>query len=517
MLTNTAVAEKQDVLDANRAELVIEFIEAYLRVPEGKFVGKRIVLREWQKDFVRAVYEPGVQQVIFTMARKNAKTTLIAMLIAAHLVGPVAVPNSSIYSAAQSRDQAAVVFNLLRKMILQDDDLTQLTRITESGKIIKCPDMGIEYKALSAEAKNIHGLSPIFVVHDELGQVTGPTDPVYEALETAMGAQEHPLSVIISTQARRNDDLLSQLIDDALKAEDPTTRIIMYATDVTDDPWDEKTWHKANPALGDFRSIEDVRRLAMRAKRMPAQENSFRNLILNQRVAAHSVLFSPSVWNAGGRPVNDKLFYEQPVYGGLDLSSRQDLTCLALTARDPETDEIHIRLDTWTPAATLDDRAAGDRQPYRVWVDQGYLTETGGKSIKYDDIAEHIAYLNKTMNLVYVNFDRWRIDVMKDALTRVAGGSAVDLRQFGQGYQSMSPAIDELESLGLREKLVHGNNPVLTMCAANAVVISDPSGNRKFDKSKSTARIDGLVALVMSVAGHISEKEAPFDIDAMIG
>jgi phage terminase large subunit-like protein len=511
MLDSTPVAP-------SRADLVIAFIEEYLFIPEGKDVGKPVRLRPWQKDIIRQIYEDGVTLVIISMARKNAKTALIAMLLAAHICGPVAVPNSQLYSAAQSRDQASVVFNLLRRMILFSPQLNDLCRIVVSTKQVICERMGTEYRALSADATTAHGLSPVFVVHDELGQVVGPTSLLYEALETAMGAQVNPLSLVISTQARTNEDLLSVLIDDAVKGVDPSVRLVLYSSDpVDDDPWSEETWRKANPALGDFRSLDDVRRLSARAKRMPSQEPGFRNLILNQRVAAHSLLFSPSVWGQGSRPIDNNLFMTEPVYGGLDLSSRQDLTCLCLCAIDPMNGEHHFRLYTWTPGMTLRDREATDRQPYSLWVKQGHMTVTAGNSIDYDDVAEFTASLTQIMDLRVINFDRWRIDVMKKALERVPHGSDVYMEPFGQGYASMSPAIDSLETLGLNGKLVHGDNPVLTMCMSNAVVVGDPSGNRKFDKSKSTSRIDGVVAMVMALAAAQVDVSDSFDVSALIG
>src|SRR5690606_12510512 len=167
------------------------------------------------------------------------------------------------------------------------------------------------YRALSAEASTAYGLSPVFIVHDELGQVKGPRSELYEALETATAAQESPLSIIISTQAPTDADLLSVLIDDALQGHDPRVVLSLYTAPVTDDPFDEETIRKANPAFGDFQNAEEVMAMAADAKRMPSREAEYRNLILNQRVEAHNPFVSRAVWEQCGGPVAE---FTGPVY-----------------------------------------------------------------------------------------------------------------------------------------------------------------------------------------------------------
>jgi phage terminase large subunit-like protein len=204
---------------------VVEFIETVCFIPEGKFVGRPLKLEEWQKDILQAIYDNphGTRRAIISMGRKNAKSTLSACLLLAHLCGPPArnKPNSQLFSAAQSRDQAAIIFSLASKMVRINPLLASAVRIHESARMLSCDELGTRYRALSAETNTAFGLSPAFIIHDELGRVRGPRSPLYEALETAVGAQEAPLSLIISTQAATDGDLLSILIDDALKGHDP--------------------------------------------------------------------------------------------------------------------------------------------------------------------------------------------------------------------------------------------------------------------------------------------------------
>ena len=200
-------------------------------------VGHRVVLRDWQKDIIRKIYDTPTRRAIITMGRKNGKTSMIAMLLLVHLVGPAAKNNAQIYSAAQSRDQASIVFSLAAKMVRMSPDLSQHVVIRDTIKELLCTLNGVRYRALSAEATTAYGLSPVLAIHDELGQVVGPQSPLYDALETAMGAHEEPLSIIIRTQAPTDADLLSTLIDDAQTSGDPETKLVVYAADMEDDPY----------------------------------------------------------------------------------------------------------------------------------------------------------------------------------------------------------------------------------------------------------------------------------------
>ena len=205
----------------SRGERNIAWIEAHCVVPEGRFVGQPLVLTVQQRQWVRSIYDTPTRRFILSMARKQGKTCFAACLLLLHLVGPEARPNSQLYSAAQSRDQAGLLFALATKMVRLSPDLRQYVSVRDTAKQLYCAELGTLYRALSADASTAYGLSPVFVVHDELGQVRGPGSELYEALETASGTQEEPLSVIISTQAPTDADLLSLLIDDASRETDP--------------------------------------------------------------------------------------------------------------------------------------------------------------------------------------------------------------------------------------------------------------------------------------------------------
>src|SRR5215472_17252597 len=290
--------------DAVCAADIIEFIETVCFIPEGRLVGKKLKLFDWQKDLIRLIYDNphGTRRAIVSMGRKNAKTTLAACLLLAHLCGPPAKskPNSQSFSAAQSRDQAGIIFSLAAKMVRINPALARIVTIQEPAKSLVCTELGTRYRALSADSTTAHGLSPNFIVHDELGQVRGPRSALYEVLESGVGAQENPLSIVISTQAPTDGDLLSVLIDDAQAGHDPHTVVKLYTAPADLDPFAEATIRLANPAFGTFLHAREVLAMAADAKRMPAREAEYRNLILNQRVEPTNMFVSPAVWKACG-------------------------------------------------------------------------------------------------------------------------------------------------------------------------------------------------------------------------
>jgi phage terminase large subunit-like protein len=479
-------------------------------------VGKPVVLREWQREALRAIYDnpAGTRRAIFSFGRKNGKTALSAFLLLLHLCGPEARANSQMYSAAQSRDQAGLLFDLAAKCVRLSPELHDAIRIRDTAKEILYPRLGSFYKALSAEATTAFGLNPRLVIHDELGQVRGPRSTLYEALETATGAQDEPLSIIISTQAPTDADLLSVLIDDALAGHDPRVVVKLYTADEKLDPFGEEAIRAANPAFGDFLNATEVLAMAEDARRMPSREAEFRNLVLNQRVEANNPFVSVSVWaSCGGEvlPIDGV-----PVYGGLDLSAVSDLTALVLIGQVEGVWQVHPTF--WLPGDGLATKARADRVPYDQWHREGWLEAAPGSSVEYEYVADCLRDAFQRYDIRKLAFDRWGWRHLRPWLVK-AGFSDNDLDtkfvEFGQGMQSMSPALRELESDLLNGKLAHGNHPVLTSCAANARVQTDPAGNRKLDKARSAGRIDGMVALTMA-RGASANAEEPLDIMAMV-
>lgn len=487
-----------------RGEKVCRFIETQLVIPEGEKVGKPVVLEEEQVIFFLAIYDnPHITDTaIKSVARKNGKTGEAAMLVLVHTVGPEAVQNSRIVSGAMSRDQAAEVYNYASKMALLSPSVKNRVKIIPSSKKIIGTLMNVEYQATSADAKTAHGKSPIVAILDEVGQVSGPQSDFIDAITTAQGAWNNPLLIYISTQSATDADFFSVQIDDAILNQPPKTVCHVFAAPEDCDLMDEEAWRMANPALGKYRSYEDMRKQAEKAQRMPSFENTFKNLNLNQRISINSPFVSKSVWQSNGtKPASLK---GKKVYGGLDLSAVSDLTGLVL-----ESDEGDVEVFAWLPKEGIIEKSKEDRVPYDVWAREGLLELTPGKSIRYEWVAKKLRYVFEKYDVQQINFDRYAMKFLRPWLEQ-EGFTEKQMAKFvemGQGFISMSPALRALEAALLNAELKHGDHPVLTMCMGNCVVESDAAGNRKFTKKKSTGRIDLAVCLAMAEDARSAHKE----------
>src|SRR5262249_39222285 len=497
---------------------IVDWIERKCFVPEGRLIGKKFKLQPWQVDALELIYDnpAGTRLAILSFGRKNGKTALAALLLLVHLCGPKYRPNSQLFSTAQSREQASLIFQTAAKIVRMSPELRDSIVIREAAKELLCPDLGTKYRALAAEATTAYGLSPVFHVADELGQVKGPRSSLYEALETATGAQENPLTIVISTQAPTDGDLLSILIDDALAGHDPRVVAKLYSAPKELDPFNINTIELANPALGTFLNPDEVVAMAQAAKRMPSREAEFRNLILNQRVQIDSPFVQPEIWMANGALPGSPEGVE--LYGGLDLSQTADLTALVLIGKR-EDNKWGVHPWFWLPEGHITEKSVADRVPYDQWAREGWLSLTPGNTVKFEWVANFLRDLFADYTIKKIAFYRWQFEHLKSWLLRAGFGEnfiADHFVEFGQGFESMSPAMRALEEILQDKNLAHGNNPILSMCVANTVIRLDDAGNRKPSKRKSVGRIDGLVALAMAcgVAPMMTPK---IDIEALIG
>lgn len=487
-----------------RAERVVAFLET-LEVTAGRLAGTPFRVRDWQRAIIAAIYREDddgrrpVRTAVLTFGRKNGKTGLAAGLALCHLSGPEAERRGEVYSAANDKEQAGKTFAEMVAMIEVHPILSERINVKRFGKELEDMTTGSVFKALSADVAGKHGLSPSCVIYDELGQASNRE--LYDTLDTAMGARDNPLLMVISTQAATDIAPLSQIVDYGRRVndgvvDDPSFYLAEYSAPMEADPWDEQTWSLANPALGDFLSLEEVRRQAEQARRMPAKEPAFRNLILNQRVASERTFLGVGEWMACNAPVNIRRLKGRKCFAGLDLSAVRDLTALVLVFPDDD-GVFEVVPFFWLPNDGLRDREEEDRVPYWAWREGGFLLTTPGGVIDPAFIAAHVARMGELYDLRMIGFDRWRIEDFQRALADT--GADIPMHPVGQGFKDMGPAVDLLERLVAERRLNHGGHPVLTWNAANSVATPDPAGNRKLDKMRSRGRIDGMVALAMAL------------------
>ena len=501
-----------EVEGLTRPERVIAFCEDF-KITSGKFAGKMVRLRDWQRKDIQAIYTEApngdrpIRTAVLSVARKNGKTQLAALLALCHLSGPESESRGEVFSCANDRFQAGKIFQEMVALIQGHAELDARLNIVRFKKEIEDFKNGSLYAALSSDAATKHGLSPSFVIYDELGQAK--KRDLFEAMDTAMGARDNPLMLVISTQAADDHAPMSVLIDYGLQVingdvDDPSFYLSFYTAPDDVDPWSREAWEAANPALGDFRSLSDVERQAQQAEKMPSRESAFRNLILNQRVSAHTRFIRKAEWDACNAPVDVSLFKGRVCYAALDLSATRDLTALTLLFPDDK-GMVDVFPVFFMPEHNLVERSHEDRVPYDVWAKQGFITTIEGSAIDPSVVALTIADFAAQFDIKSLAYDRWRIKDLQRELEAI--GCTLETTPHGQGFKDMSPAVDILERHIANGLIRHGGDPVLNMCAANAVVTLDAAGNRKLDKAKATGRIDGLVALAMGLSLHARYEE----------
>ena len=502
-----------------RAERMMAFIERECKVPEGKLTGSPMVLLPFQRAFVRAIYDNPAEtaRAILSVARKQGKTGLVAPLLLGHIIGPEAKKNSQTVSGAMTKEQAGLLFVALYKIATQNPEMMKRLKATMPSKQALGIATGVTYKALAREGSSAQGLSPVVAVLDETGQVIGPSDSFVDAVVTAQGAHESPLLFVISTQSASDSDLLSVMIDDAERSGDAETVAHVYTSTPDCELMDKMEWYQSNPALGVFRSESDLRRQMERAQRLPSAEPSARNLLLNQRVSLLTLAVAPAVWKKNADPVIEELFRQgHPVHLGLDLSQRNDLTACVAAVKDPQTEKVHVLPFCFTPMEGLKDRAHTDRTPYDVWVKDEKLTALPGSHMDYDMLAVALKNATAGMNIASVQFDRWRVNDFKPRAEAAGFATEANWIPVGQGFKDFGLRVDGLDSLLLQGKVCHGKHPLLNLGAANAIVVTDPTGSKKYDKSKSSQKIDPLVAMAMAVYPLSDGNVEAVNVDTMI-
>jgi len=472
---------------------------------KGPFAGQTFNLRPWQVRIVRSIFKKrrdGLRQYrscLLMLPRKQGKTELAAAIAVYGLLAD-GESGGEVYSAAADRDQASLVFGVAAQMIRNDPALNEACYIVESKKRIVHRKTGSIYRAISAEAHSKHGFNASMVVYDELH--AAPSRELYDVLSTSMGARKQPLFLAISTAGYDRHSILWEVYQHAKQvaehpALDPTFLPIIYEAPPDADWTSPRVWRKANPALGDFRSLEELQILAARAQQIPAQENTFKRLYLNQWTEQASRWLSVATWDACRAEPPEPLAGRR-CFVGMDLSTTTDLTALVAVFPD-ESGGYDVIARFFVPAERIRERSRRDHVPYEEWVKQGHLEATtgwGGTSVDYEAIRRQLAAWREVYNLELIAFDTWNATELVSKLEKIDGFALVPVRQ---GFASLSAPTKSLEPSILSKRLRHDGNPIMRWCVANTAVETDAAGNLKPSKERSHERIDGVVALIMAV------------------
>ena len=491
--------------DEDRADYAVSFIEC-LSHTKGTWAGKPFTLLDWQEQIVRDLFgiiKPNGYRQFNTayveIPKKNGKSELAAAIALLLCCGD-GEQRAEIYGCAADRGQATIVFDVAADMVRMCPALNRRCKILASQKRIIYLPTNSFYQVLSAEAYSKHGFNIHGVVFDELH--TQPNRKLFDVMTKGSGdARMQPLYFLITTAGTDTNSICYETHQKAVdilegRKIDTTFYPVIYGAGADEDWTDPKVWKNSNPSLGETIGIDKVEAACESAKQNPAEENSFRQLRLNQWVKQTVRWMPMEKWDACSFPVSERELEGRVCYGGLDLSSTTDLTSFVLVF-PPEDYEgkYEILPYYWVPEETLDLRVRRDHVPYDVWEKQGYIRTTEGNVVHYGFIEKFIEELGTRFNIREIAFDRWGATQMVQNLEDM-GFTVVP---FGQGFGSMSSPTKELFKLTLERRLAHGGHPVLRWNIDNVTIRTDPAGNIKMDKAKSTEKIDGAIATVMAL------------------
>lgn len=493
------------MFDEAKARLTVEFINC-LKHTKGRWRGQPFELLPWQERIIRDVFGTvkanGFRQyntAYVEIPKKNGKSELAAG-VALYMTCGDGEWGAEVYGCASDRQQASIVFDVAVDMVDQCPALKKRIKPVMSVKRLVFKPTNSFYQVLSAEAYTKHGLNVHAVIFDELH--SQPNRELFDVMTKGSGdARTQPLYFLITTAGTDRHSVCfeqHQKADDILQGRkiDNTFYPVIYGAGDDDDWASERVWFQANPSLGHTIDIEKVRNAYLSARDNPAEENIFRQLRLNQWVKQSTRWMQMEKWDGSAFSVDEEDLVGRDCYGGLDLSSSVDITAFVLVFPPRDDTENYVLLPYfWIPEENLIKRVRRDHVPYDIWAKQGFLMTTEGNVIHYGFIENFIDGLGKKFHIKEIAFDRWGAVQMVQNLE----GLGFTVVPFGQGFKDMSPPSKELMKLTLEKKLAHGGQPVLRWMMDNIFVRTDPAGNIKPDKEKSTEKIDGAVAAIMAL------------------
>ena len=496
---------KDSHYDKEAADYAVMFIESLCHT-KGTWAGKPFELIDWQEQIIRDIFgtlKPNGYRQFNTayveIPKKMGKSELAAA-VALLLTCGDGEERAEVYGCAADRQQASIVFEVAADMIRMCPALNRRCKILSAIKRIVYLPTNSFYQVLSAEAYSKHGFNIHGVVFDELH--TQPNRKLFDVMTKGSGdARMQPLYFLITTAGTDTKSICyetHQKAKDILAGRkiDPTFYPVIYGADESNDWTDPKVWKKANPSLGITVGIDKVKAACESAKQNPAEENSFRQLRLNQWVKQAVRWMPMEKWDKCAFVTDEDDLEGRVCYGGLDLSSTTDITAFVLVFPPMDEDDKYIILPYfWIPEENMAQRVNRDHVPYDLWERQGFLQTTEGNVVHYGYIEKFIENLGERFNIREIAFDRWGAVQMVQNLE----GMGFTVVPFGQGFKDMSPPTKELMKLVLEERIAHGGHPVLRWMMDNVCARTDPAGNVKMDKEKSTEKIDGAVATVMAL------------------
>lgn len=504
---NPEVSSESFHFDPERAARAVYFIENHCRHIKGKWAGDCVHLEPWERSIVEAIFgwvddkgKRRYQTVFVYVPRKNGKSLLIAC-ISLYMLVVDDEPGAECYAAAADRQQAALLFDVAKNMVLRDEVMAE--DITVFKHALERRETNSIFKTISAEGSTKHGFNSSFVCIDELHAQKTPE--LVDVLCTSTGSREQPLIVFITTADYLRESVCNDKYEYACNVRDgiwEDSRFLPCIWEATqEDDWTSpETWKKANPNYGVSISEDYLQRQCQIAQNDTTYRNTFMRLHLNVRTNTSLAWIDLNKWDLvkGIEPEYDG----QYCYAGLDLGITRDMTALALCWNTD--DGLGVKLWYWIPEKQLTERERRDKVPMLKWCQDGHVIRTKGNATDFNQVGKEVANICYEYNVKELVYDQAFATQMAQGLHDDYG---IKCLTFPQTVNNFNEPIRELERLLNTSKLLHGGNPVLRWNAASTMLREDLSGRVRPDKVNSTGRIDGLVATLMALGRMISTKE----------
>lgn len=493
--------------ESRKEPLMIRFTESMLCHTKSPWAGELFKLTSWQRKWLQDIFgtfnEDGTRQyrtVYIELPRKNGKSELGAA-IALYMLFADNEFGAEVYSAAGNIEQASHVFKVAEAMVRFQDELKSRCQVYKTQRRIVIPETNSVYRVLPAEADTQFGLNASAIIFDELH--VQPNRKLWDALTTSSGTRRQPLVVAITTAGFDRESICWEVHDYARqvmegKVDDPTFYPVIMAAPPDADWTDEEVLKECNPAThGDlaFRNLDEIKSLCERAKALPALENNFRRLYLNQWTAQETRFIPMDKWDACDKPLNMEVLGKKTFYAGVDLAAVSDLTALALVHKDAE-GFYHAMCHAWIPQKRIDEETMRGRPQYSLWQKEGYLTGVPGDSMDYQYIIEKAKELSKDYYIAEIGYDPWNASQFVQEMERL-GYLMIMMRQ---GWMTFNEPTKSLLRAVLNGKIIHGGNPILRWNMDNLVVTMDARENVAPDKKTAKQKIDLAVALIMAMS-----------------
>jgi phage terminase large subunit-like protein len=523
--------------DKHEAAEAIAFFEECLCLNGGQYEGKPFLLLGWQDFIIGSLFgwkrkSDGMRRfrVAYVETPKGSGKSPLAAGIG--LKGLVAdnEPRAEVYAAATYRDQAMVLFRDAVAFFDQSPELQERLVASGTGATrwnLAYLDKGSFFRVISSEKKGQSGPRPHIALLDEIHEHKDGT--IIEMLRAGFKFRRQPLSFMITNSGYDKTSVcweyheMGEKVSTGMLENDEFFAYIcsLDEDDLIDDKYldDESLWPNVNPSLEyGLPGYDYIRGQINEAKGMPSKMSTVKRLCFCQWTEAEDPWISAKVWiDCRDKGVDDDLLKERACWGGLDLSSTQDLTAYVLLFKPTDQDPIwRIKPYFWIPNDNIREKEDIDKVPYTVWRDQGFLFTFPGPTVSKTAVIKFIHETNQKYLLQGIAYDRSRMpDLLefaeKEGIDVALGKwdkdkrkwnydshAGIKLMPFGQEARSMAPALDKLETWLIDKTVRHDGHPVLTWCVANAVVVADDDNHRRITKRKSVGRVDGAVAAVMA-------------------